>query len=107
MKSTINYKRIFSDILDQKYPEKKEICKDLLNKEILSTIDIIDLNKRIFDTVDEKTESFNQNHKAYNQSSVLYILDYQKQNRLNNSQVAKHFKLSRYTLRKWKKRYLV
>ncbi|CAA7194926.1 MULTISPECIES: helix-turn-helix domain-containing protein [Chryseobacterium] len=107
IKSTINYKLIFKDILDQKYPEKKELCKPLLSKESLSTMDIIDLNKRIFGAVDEDTESFNQSHKAYSQSSILYILDYQKKFKLNNSEAARHFKLSRYTLREWKKRYLI
>ncbi|CAA7393150.1 helix-turn-helix domain-containing protein [Chryseobacterium fistulae] len=106
-KSTIQYKRIFLDILDKKYPEKKEICRDLLVKENLSVLDIIALNTKIFGAPDAQTLAFNQSHRSYTRSSVLQILDFQKENQLNNSQVARHFKLSRHTVAKWKKKYLV
>ncbi|CAA7392982.1 helix-turn-helix domain-containing protein [Chryseobacterium fistulae] len=106
-KSTIQYKRIFSDILDKKYPKKKEMCRDLLSKGDLSVLDIIELNTRIFGSPDAPTSAFNQSHRSYTRSSVLQILDFQKKNHLNNSQVARHFKLSRHTVAKWKKKYLV
>ncbi|WP_228442064.1 helix-turn-helix domain-containing protein [Chryseobacterium nematophagum] len=106
-KSTINYKLIFSDILDKKHPDKKEECRSLLEKHNLSVLDIIELNKRIFGPIDKETEEFNQSHRSYTESSIFQILDFQKKNHLNNTQVAKHFKLSRHTVAKWKKQYLV
>ena len=47
-KVSINYKQIFNDILDTKFPHKKDDCLHLLNKEKLSAIDIITINKKIF-----------------------------------------------------------
>ncbi|WP_228455565.1 helix-turn-helix domain-containing protein [Chryseobacterium potabilaquae] len=95
------------DILDKKYPEKKKECASILRKETLSILDIIELNKRIFGFFDEETNAFNQSHRAYNRASILQILDYQKHNKMNNSELARHFKLSRHTVAKWKKKYLV
>jgi hypothetical protein len=34
------------------------------------------------------------------------MLDYQKKNKLTNSQLAKHFKLSRNTVTKWKRLFV-
>ncbi|CAA7193740.1 helix-turn-helix domain-containing protein [Chryseobacterium potabilaquae] len=107
IKSNVNYRLIFRDILEKKYPEKKGKCQGLLDKENLSVLDIIELNKRIFGPVDQETDRFDQSHRSYNQASILQILDYQKKNHLNNTQVARHFKLSRHTVAEWKKRYLV
>ncbi|SHF03742.1 hypothetical protein [Chryseobacterium sp. OV279] len=47
-----NYKRIYSDIIDQKFPHKKLECEKLLKKKILFAVDIIELNKRIFGAKD-------------------------------------------------------
>ena len=47
-KMTINYNKIFSDIIAKKYPQKKEECLTLLQKETLSAIDIIELNQKNF-----------------------------------------------------------
>lgn len=102
-KSNINYRQIFMDILDAKYPEKKEECLSLLKNENLSAIDIIKLNHKIFGKADKETEVFNQKHRSYSKSAILKILDYQKKNNLNNLQLANHYKLSRNTITKWKK----
>lgn len=107
MESSIpNYKRIYTDILDQKYPHKKEKCTKLLNKRNLSSINIIELNTIIFGIADQKTEHFNQRHRSYSKSDILKILDYQEEYRLNNCQLANHFKLSRNTVAKWKKMFV-
>jgi len=42
-------------------------------------------------------ESFDQMHGFYNTSAILQILDYQKENKLNNIQLAAYFKMSRNT----------
>ncbi|WP_312553757.1 helix-turn-helix domain-containing protein [Empedobacter brevis] len=101
-----DYKQIFLDILEKKYPTKKEKCWPILNQDCLSVLDIIRLNKIIFDT-DKENEEFNQKHRSYNKSTILKILDYQKKYNLNNSQLAHHFNLSRNTVAKWKKMFLI
>ncbi|RNA61070.1 helix-turn-helix domain-containing protein [Chryseobacterium nematophagum] len=105
-KSKVDYQRIFMDILNRKFPHKIEECSRLLNKKSLSVLEVIELNKKIFGLEDEATEAFNQSHRSYSRSSILQILDFQKKNKLNNSQTAIHFRTSRHTIAKWKKRYL-
>lgn len=100
-----NYKHIYSDILIKKYPEKKEECNSILVKKNLSTTDIIELNQKIFG-ITKEIEKINQRHRSYNKIDILEILDYQKKNKLNNSQLANHFGLSRNTITKWKKIFL-
>ncbi|MBP2615218.1 helix-turn-helix domain-containing protein [Chryseobacterium jejuense] len=105
-KSTPDYHQIYNDIINKKCPSRKEECKFLLNKESLSVLDVIELNNKIFGLSDQMTEAFNQSHRSYNKSSILMILDYQRKNKLSNSQLAKHFKLSRNTVTKWKRLFL-
>ncbi len=102
-----DYKRIYTDILDNKFPHKENECKTLLEKEDLSVLDIIELNRKIFGAVSRQTEDFNQKHRSYNKSDILQILEYQKKHKLNNSQLANHFKQSRNSVTKWKKVFLV
>ena len=97
-----DYKLIFTDILDKKFPHKKEKCQILLKKKNLSAMDIIELNNNIFNTPDRE----NQKYRSYSKSDILKILDYQKKHKLNNSQLSKHFKLSRNSVTKWKKMFL-
>jgi len=98
-----DYKNIYSDILEKKYPHKTEECLPLLRKKKdLSVMDILELNLRIFGTSSETFET-NQKHRSYGKSDILQILDYQKRNQLSNSQLARHFKLSRNTVAKWKR----
>ncbi|CAA7196597.1 helix-turn-helix domain-containing protein [Chryseobacterium potabilaquae] len=104
-KANINYKQIFRDILEKKYPHKKEECISLLNKEYLSVLDVITLNKKIFGSPNSSTKAFNQSHRAYNESTVIHILNFQKKHHLNNSELAIHFKISRHTISKWRKEY--
>lgn len=98
-----DYKRIFSDMIDLKYPDKKEVCISLLKKETLSTLDVLKLNELIFGQETKEAVKFNQSHKVYDKSTIDYILKYQKENKLNDSHIAIRFKLSRCTVAKWKK----
>ncbi len=102
-----DYKRIFCDIISRKFPEKEQKCSPLLNKKNLSVRDIVELNEIIFGASDKQTTLDNQRHRSYSRSDILQMLDYQKKHKLNNSQLAKHFKLSRNTVAKWKKMFLV
>ncbi|BAP32442.1 uncharacterized protein CHSO_3405 [Chryseobacterium sp. StRB126] len=98
-----DYQRIFTDIIDCKYPDKKEICSRLLKKEILSTLDVLKLNELIFGQETKEVVKFNQSHKVYDKNTIHYILKYQKENTLSDSHIAIRFKLSRCTIAKWKK----
>ena len=100
--TTPNDKRIYSDILNKRYPEKKEECKQIIQKANLSAFDVIMLNEKIFGT----NTSYNQKLRSYSKSDIIRFLDYQKKHNLNNSQLANHFKLSRNTVAKWKKMFL-
>ena len=105
LKQNINYQQIFRDILDTKCPEKKKVCILLLQKVNLSAMDIVKINTEIFG-ISRENENFNQKHRSYNKLDILKILDYQKKHRLNNSQLANHFGLSRNSVTKWKKMFL-
>jgi hypothetical protein len=107
-RSEPDYKRIYTDLVNEKYPEKKSEHISLLSKEKLSVLDVITLNKILFtnDGEDKETSDFNQNHRAYDRQAILQILDYQKKWKYTNSQLASHFKLSRNTITKWKKKFL-
>lgn len=99
-----NYRRLFTDILDKKYPDKKPYVLPHLRNNNLTHLEIIHINQLIFGT-DKKNNNVNQKYKTYTKSDILKILAHQKRYSLNNSEVATHFKLSRNTITKWKKLY--
>lgn len=101
-----DYKRIYSDLIAEKFPNREE-CKMILKKNILSELDVINLNNILFKDNNRDTVSFNQKHRSYSQETILEILDYQKKNKMNNIQLAAHFKLSRNTVAKWKKIFMM
>lgn len=98
-----DYKKIYTDLIINKFPDKKVVCEALLAKKELSHLDVIELNQIIFR---EKEDFSNSKHKSYNKSSIMNILNYQKMKGLNNTQTALHFKLSRNSVSKWKKLFI-
>lgn len=107
MEDTPDYKKIYNDILHKKYPHKISICQGILSKKILSTLDIITLNKIIFGEQDKEAAIFDQRHRSYCDETIKEILEYQKEYHLNNTQIALKFKLSRNSVAKWRKKYLL
>ncbi|MCY1662908.1 MULTISPECIES: helix-turn-helix domain-containing protein [Chryseobacterium] len=100
------FKKIYQDMIEMKYPKQKnEKCMSILQKKRLSVLDIIELNKLIIGYNNEEVNSFNQKHRSYDVDTILEILRYQRENNLNNTQLANYFKLSRNTVSKWKKYY--
>lgn len=99
-----NYTRIYQDIIEKKYPEKKEKCLHLLEKKKLTTREIILINTIIFggEKISGIVESSSK-FRSYDLETIKYILQYQLINKLNNTQTASYFKISRNTLAKWKK----
>ncbi|MCT2406257.1 helix-turn-helix domain-containing protein [Chryseobacterium antibioticum] len=98
-----NYKLIYQDIISKKYPRKKSQCNTILEKEELSILDVLKLNNLIFGSINKEAQVFNQRLRSYNKTTILEILEYQKINKLNNTQIAIQFKLSRNSVSKWKK----
>ena len=102
----INYKILYTDILNDCHPDKLPLCKEILEKKSLSVFDILDLNRLIFGNQDLQNKSFNRKFRSYSKEDILFILDYQKENKLTNSQLANYFKLSRNSVAKWKKTFI-
>ncbi|WP_313611685.1 helix-turn-helix domain-containing protein [Chryseobacterium arthrosphaerae] len=85
-----------------KFPEKEMYCRNILDNEKLSPKDILKLNS-IISGNSKSIIALNQKYKSYDKETILYILDYQKKNNLNNIQIARHFNMSRNTVTKWRK----
>lgn len=94
-----DYRKIYQDMIELKFPEKEMQCRSILQNKVLSIKDVMTLNSIIF----EKTDIANQKHKSYDKEMIFYILDYQKKNKINNIQLATKFKMSRNTVTKWRK----
>ncbi|ANF53267.1 transposase [Chryseobacterium glaciei] len=107
MKIHPNYKQIYTDIIIRKYPEKWDHCAPILAKVELTVLDVMKVNTLIFSNTNKEITAFNQRHKSYDEKTILYMLSYQKKNKLNNTQLANHFKLSRNSIAKWKKIYRI
>lgn len=105
--SNVDYKILYTDIIAKKHPEKMRECDDLLNKENLTVVDILLLNKTIFGKNKPSDFSLNQKFKSYSKQDIVQILDYQKKHTLNNTQLANKFNVSRNTITKWKKIFIV
>ncbi len=91
-------------MITDKYPEKAYRCEHFLKKKELTTLDIISLNI-ILCTRD--SQQVNQKLKSYDRSAIFEILSYQKQHALTNMATARYFKISRTTLQKWKRIFIV
>lgn len=98
-----NYKKIYHDMLMASNPSKLDI-KEVANKinNIKAAIDVTNLNEMLFGSNVQSTNEINQNLKAYDEQSVMKILRYQKEYKLNNTQTAITFKLSKNTLCRWR-----
>lgn len=101
-----NYQRIFQDILNEKFPEKKEILQKIIGQKSFTSFDIIKINQMIFGKPNFDQFSANQKHRSYSKTDILQILDFQQKYKLTNSKVAEHFNVSRNSITKWKKIYL-
>ncbi|MCT2560404.1 helix-turn-helix domain-containing protein [Chryseobacterium herbae] len=101
-----DYKKIYTDLLNLKFPEKKSFCQKILSKATLSVQDVLQINTLIFPAQEKSTFKLNQQHRSYDRSDILEILDYQKTKNLNNTQLANYFKISRNTIARWKKMFI-
>lgn len=98
-----DYVRIYNDLIKMKFPEFLDEFEKLLQKEKLSFFEITQINKKLFGNKNRTQKALEQKYKAYDKSTILKILRYQKKHSLNNTQLANHFKLSRNTVANWRK----
>ena len=96
---SINYKKIFQDILELKFPENKELYTIVSEREINNSYDVLSLNRLIFGNENKENK-----HKSYDPSTITKVLKYQEENNLSNIETARKFNLSRNTVSAWKKR---
>ncbi|WP_426474850.1 helix-turn-helix domain-containing protein [Chryseobacterium balustinum] len=92
-------------MIAKKFPNKNQQCQKILTKKSFGILDVIEINEILFEKKSEIDLQFNQKHRAFDESSIHKILKYQRDNFLNNTQVALHFKLSRNTVSRWKKHF--
>ncbi len=98
---------MYEDMIMAKFPDKFETCRSFLQKEELSELDVIKLNNLIFNNISHNRPAGNGKFRSYKESTIIEILDYQKANHLNNSDIAKIYGISRNTLMKWQKLFLL
>lgn len=98
------YHKLYADMIRDKYPDKEHRCAEYLNKKNWTALDVIHINAILFGKKQEQKEvASDQRHRAYDKESITYILRYQKENKLNNKELAIKYRLSRNTVARWKK----
>jgi DNA-binding protein Fis len=100
-----NYNKIYSDLIERKFPERRIELNSLLSKEINTSLKFIEIHRSIFTHERKEIYAFNQKLHSYDQISIRKIIEYQKMNKLNNTQTSKLFGISRNTLAKWKSQF--
>lgn len=98
-----DYKRIYHEIIEKDCPEKNKDINAIFDKKIIKSYDIIELDMLINGTGSKKEQTFNQQHRAYDEDTIKYILDYQSKYALTNIKTSEIFRVSRNTISKWKK----
>lgn len=98
-----DYIRIYRDLIEKKFPEKIHEYKVMLSNDNLSFFEIVRLNELLFGKKNKEKEFQEQRYKAYDKQTILKIIRYQRQNKLNDQEISVRFKLSRNTIRGWKK----
>lgn len=101
-----DYKRIYSDLINLKFSDKEDVLEIIKKIDRFSFLDITKINKLIFEN-STLLQKQNQKFRSYDKATILRILDYQKKERLNNTQLGKHFNISRNTISKWKSLFIV
>lgn len=101
--ASVNYKRIYGDLLKKKFPEKLAEFQHLLNQDTLGELDVVKMSKTLSSALE--TNIRNGKHKSYSPSTIQKILGYQQTNHLNNTELAQHFSISRNTVAKWRRLY--
>ncbi|WP_265131064.1 helix-turn-helix domain-containing protein [Chryseobacterium oranimense] len=101
-----NYTKIYQDIIFDRFPEKitdPQITK--LISDLKTAEDVIVFNEILFEK--EENSSENQQLRSYDKKTIEKILKYQKKYNLSNSHISLEYKVSRNTIAKWKKIFVI
>ncbi len=87
--------------------EKKNIPKNqqerIAEQKGWNSLDVIEINEELFAKDNKENIKFNQKHRAYDESSIKELLEYQQKHKLNNTEMMSLFKISRNTIARWKR----
>lgn len=100
-----DYARIYSDLIQLKFPELQNEMQEYLQIKKIGYFDIQQINKKLFGEKKHEQLSIEQKYKAYDVATILEMLRYQKEYGYTNTQLANHFRLSRNTVANWKKTF--
>lgn len=100
------YKKLYADMIRDKYPEKVVRCARFLKKDRWIALDVIQINEILFGSSKDKSDvRVDRKHRAYDRESIQKILQYQQENELTNQAIVEEFGVSRNTVSKWKIAY--
>lgn len=102
-----NYHQIYIDIINQRCPDQWQEYACYFVHSNLTHFEILHLNKLIFHPLAGGDTRENKRFKSYDRETILKILRYQKDEHISNSELAHVFGISRNTVAKWKKHYIV
>ena len=99
-----DFGRIFKEIA-QKKEYSESVIDYIVNVEEWNSLNVIKISEKIGEKPRGENLKLNQKHRAYDEQSVKEILNYQKINNLNNSEMMRLFNISRNSIAKWKKMF--
>lgn len=98
-----DYEKIYCEIIEKSCPLKKKEINTLFSKKNIKAYDIIELDMLLNAVISKDEQAFNQQHRAYDEDTIKYILEYQSKYALTNIKTSEIFGVSRNTISKWKK----
>ncbi len=102
IKSKPDYNRIYKDLVEAWFPEQKEELVSLISVDITTSLDVIQVNNKLFNKKSKDTQNYNQKLCSYDIPSIIRIVGYQQENFLTIKEISELFGVSRNTVAKWK-----
>ncbi|MDN3705872.1 helix-turn-helix domain-containing protein [Myroides ceti] len=102
IKSKPDYNRIYKDLVESWFPEQKEELVSLISVDITTSLDVIQVNNKLFNKKSKDTQNYNQKLRSYDIPSIIRIVGYQQENFLTIKEISELFGVSRNTVAKWK-----
>ncbi|MCT2409950.1 helix-turn-helix domain-containing protein [Chryseobacterium antibioticum] len=98
-----DFKLIYTDIINEKFPEKinDPLIRNKLNA-LNTAVDVLKFNILVFGESEYPILFKNQRLRSYDEASIREILNYQSKNKLTNTETGNHFKISRNTIARWR-----
>lgn len=97
-----DFGKIFREMAKRKNLPKSE-QKRIAEQKEWNSLDVIETNEKLFARRNKENLKFNQQHRAYDESSIKELLEYQQKHKLNNTEMMSLFKISRNTIVRWKR----